>query len=29
MNDVVRDIDPEPGDFGTEAARQIFKKTEW
>jgi len=29
MNDVVRDIDPEPGGFGTEAARQIFKKTEW
>jgi metal-responsive CopG/Arc/MetJ family transcriptional regulator len=29
MNDVVRDIDPEPNAFSTEAARQILKKTEW
>ena len=29
MNDVVRDMAPEPDAFGMAAARQIFKKTEW
>ncbi len=29
MNDVVRDVGPEPDDFNVAAGRQVLKKTEW
>ena len=29
MNDVVRDVGPEPDAFSVAAARQILKKAEW
>jgi len=29
MNDVVRDVAPEPDAFSVAAARQVLKKTEW
>jgi hypothetical protein len=29
MNDVVRDVAPEPDEFSVAAGRQVLKKTEW
>jgi metal-responsive CopG/Arc/MetJ family transcriptional regulator len=29
MNDVVRDVGPEPESFSVVAARQVLKKSEW